>query len=199
MLLPKRIDRGKNFTLANFFAAWRFFRYIAVRWFLICSPAHSAVGATSSKSFPLMTNITRSALLPYPAEKVYTLINDVAAYPQFMQGCVGAEVLKQTDDYMEARLDLERSGMRYSLVTRNRLDPPLSINMELVEGPFKSLSGRWQVTALNEVACKVSLELKFVLLNPMMSLAARMMFNPMADNLVDALVKRANYLYQHPG
>ena len=143
-----------------------------------------------------MTDITRSALLPYPAGQVYELINDVAAYPQFMDGCVGAEVLKQTDDYMEARLDLARSGMRYSLVTRNRLERPLSITMELVEGPFEALSGRWQVTALNESACKVSLELKFVLISRMMSMAARMMFNPMADNLVDALVKRANYLHQ---
>jgi len=143
-----------------------------------------------------MTDITRSALLPYPAAQVYELINDVAAYPQFMDGCVGAEVLKQTEDYMEARLDLARSGMRYSLVTRNRLEPPLSINMELVEGPFEALTGRWQVTVLNESACKVSLELKFVLISRVMSMAARMVFNPMADNLVEALVKRANYLYQ---
>jgi len=143
-----------------------------------------------------MTDITRSALLPYPAPQVYELINDVAAYPQFMDGCVGAEVLKQTDEYMEARLDLARSGMRYSLVTRNRLEPPLSITMELVEGPFEALTGRWQVTALNESACKVTLELKFVLMSRMMSMAAKMMFNPMADNLVEALVKRANHLYQ---
>ena len=43
-----------------------------------------------------MNDIRRSALLPYSAERVYALINDVEAYPQYMDGCVGAEILPTT-------------------------------------------------------------------------------------------------------
>lgn len=137
-----------------------------------------------------MADINRSALLPYPAQQVYELVNDVESYPQFMDGCVGAEVLKQTDEYMEARLDLSKAGMKYSLITRNRLQPPMSITMELVDGPFENLSGCWTVIALSDDACKVSLELHFTLASKVLSFAAKALFNPMADNLVDALVKR---------
>lgn len=142
-----------------------------------------------------MTEISRSALLPYSAEKVYALINDVESYPEFMEGCAGAEVLARDEQSMEARLDLSRRGISYSIITRNTLQPPHSVIMHLVQGPFRSFKGEWQVTALSETACKVSLHMAFSLDNKALALAARALFNPMADNLVDAVVKRANKLY----
>ncbi|MFB1036857.1 MAG: type II toxin-antitoxin system RatA family toxin, partial [Sinobacterium sp.] len=36
-----------------------------------------------------MTQISRSALLAYPVEKMYELVNDIAMYPQYLDGCVG--------------------------------------------------------------------------------------------------------------
>jgi len=142
-----------------------------------------------------MPTLERSALLPYPADQVYRLINDIEAYPQFMKGCIDAEVLVQNEDLIEARLDLQKAGLKQSFTTRNRLQPPSLIDMELVDGPFSNFSGRWEVQALNEVACKVTLFLNFTLSNRVVSAAAGALFNPVADNLVDALVKRANELY----
>ena len=57
-----------------------------------------------------MTEIQRSALLPYAAEQVYQLVNDIEAYPQYMDGCVGAEVLARSEKMVEARLDLARGS-----------------------------------------------------------------------------------------
>ena len=51
-----------------------------------------------------MHEIRRSALLPYSAGAVYQLINDIEAYPNYMEGCVGAEVLNQQGDVVEARV-----------------------------------------------------------------------------------------------
>ena len=65
-----------------------------------------------------MNDIRRSALLPYSAERVYALINDVEAYPEYMDGCVGAQVLYVDGETMEARLDLARAGIRMSFTTR---------------------------------------------------------------------------------
>lgn len=142
-----------------------------------------------------MPTIDRSALLPYPAEQVYQLINDIPEYPKFMKGCVGAEILFQNDDTIEARLDLQKGGVKQSFVTRNQLQPPNRIDMTLVDGPFDNFAGQWTVDALNDVACKVSLTLSFSLSNKIVAVTAKALFNPVADNLVDALVKRANELY----
>ena len=81
-----------------------------------------------------MNDIRRSALLPYSAELIYQLINDVEAYPQYMDGCVGAEVLLADESMMEARLDLSRAGIKMSFSTRNQLTPPRRIVLELLDG-----------------------------------------------------------------
>lgn len=148
-----------------------------------------------------MTKINRSALLPYPASQIYDLINAVNDYPQFMDGCVAAQILLQGHDadgveFMQARLDLSKAGLKHSLTTRNRLLPPYQVEMSLVDGPFDNFSGLWTVQALNGSACKVSLALEFQFNNRVLSRAAKILFNPMADNLVDALVKRAHFLHQ---
>lgn len=142
-----------------------------------------------------MPELNRSALLPYPAESVYALINDVQAYPQYMDGCVGAEIVSQDQDVMVARLDLAKSRFNYSFTTRNKLLPPHSVVMELVDGPFQTFAGEWNIQALSESACKVTLRLNFTLQSKALALAAKALFNPMADNLVDALVRRAHQLY----
>ncbi len=147
-----------------------------------------------------MTDINRSALLPYAADRVYTLINDISAYPQYMDGCVGTEILAQGEDeqgeFMEARLDLSKAGLRHSLTTRNRLQRPTTVKMALVDGPFDDFAGIWTVQPLSDSACKVSLQLRFTITNKLLSMAVKTLFNPMADDLVDALVKRAHDLHQ---
>ena len=142
-----------------------------------------------------MTTISRSALLPYSADQVFELINDVSAYPQFMDGCVGAEVLSESDDAMVARLDLSRAGVRQSFTTRNALQRPIEIKLELVDGPFEAFTGRWTLLALNEEACKVSLFLSFTLNSSVLGAAAKQLFNGAANSMVDSMVKRAKVVY----
>ncbi|WP_240472868.1 type II toxin-antitoxin system RatA family toxin [Dasania marina] len=143
----------------------------------------------------MMTSIQRSALLPYAVDKIYQLINDVTAYPQFMDGCVGAELLSQSEGHMQARLDLSKLGFSYSFTTRNELYYPTKVVMHLVDGPFSQFQGEWQLQALGDEACKVSLQMDFELRGAVLSLAAKKVFEPMANNLVDAIVKRAQQLY----
>lgn len=143
----------------------------------------------------LKNKIQRSALLPYSAEKIYALINDVSAYPEYMDGCTSAELISQSDEHMEARLDLSKAGLKYSFTTRNQLVPPHKIIMNLVDGPFSEFNGVWELQALNESACKVTLQLDFELKAKILGLAAKKLFNPLANNLVDSIVKRAQKLY----
>ena len=149
----------------------------------------------------MTTEINRSALLPYSTDKVFALVNDVAAYPQFMEGCAGAEVLAEGSDeqgrpFMEARLDLAKAGLQQSFVTRNILTPPVSVQMSLLEGPFESFAGLWELKPLGDSACKVNLTVQFSLNSRALGAAAKALFNPIADNLVDAVVKRAHALFK---
>ena len=139
-----------------------------------------------------MTTIQRSALVPYSAQAMFDLVNAIEAYPQFMEGCAGAQVLHRSDEFIEARLDLAKGGLHYSFTTRNRLAPPDRIELTLVEGPFEEFHGEWTFHALGEQACKMGLHLKFRLSGRLLNFAARKMFDGVANQMVDALVKRAH-------
>ncbi len=142
-----------------------------------------------------ITHIAKSALLPYAADNLFDLVNDITAYPQYMEGCVGAHIVHTQGDVIEARLDLARAGIEQSFVTRNRLMRPHSIVMELVEGPFRTLNGHWQFKALAPSACKVSLDLQFEIDGRLAKLAVGLLFASVANTLVDSLCKRAHQLH----
>jgi ribosome-associated toxin RatA of RatAB toxin-antitoxin module len=73
---------------------------------------------------------------------------------------------------------------------------PSSIRLELEDGPFDSLGGEWRFEALSEDACRVSLDLTFQLRSGLLKMAASRLFESVANDMVDAMVKRANQLSQ---
>ncbi len=142
-----------------------------------------------------MTLINRSALLPFTAGQLYDLVNDVEAYPQYMDGCVGAEILRRDIDTLEARLDLARGGISQSFCTRNTLVVGERITLELLEGPFEYFGGHWEFLGLGDSACKISLNLEFMINNGLLGAAAAKLFERVTSNLVDAVEQRATQLY----
>ena len=142
-----------------------------------------------------MTVINRSALLPYQASQLFDLVNDVEAYPQYMDGCVRARVLSRELTQLEAQLHLAKGGIEQSFTTRNTLVPSESITLELVNGPFDNLAGIWTFTELGDAACKISLHLEFSMSNGLLGAAAGKLFRRVAVNLVTTVERRAHHLY----
>jgi len=142
-----------------------------------------------------VTRIERSALVAFSAQQMFDLINDIAAYPQYMEGCVGSEVLERCENEVVARLELSKFGVSQSFVTRNQLTPPLQMKMVLEEGPFDRLVGCWDFKVLAQGACKVSFELEFELSNRLLGKAAGKLLSSVANDLVDGLCRRAEQVY----
>lgn len=85
-----------------------------------------------------MPQISRSALVPYSAEKMYNLVNDVDSYPQFLPGCVGSRVLNYANNEMTASVEVAKAGISKTFVTHNILKDNKSIKIQLVKGHFVS-------------------------------------------------------------
>ncbi len=143
-----------------------------------------------------MKSIERSAVLPYSAVDLYEMVNDVARYPEFVPGCVGAEILRREENICEARLDLAAKGLRHSLTTRNCLDPPRLIEMNLLEGPFRELRGSWRFEPMSEDSCQVHFALVFrPSINPLGSILMKRLSAVAIDKVLQAMQKRAEQLY----
>lgn len=139
--------------------------------------------------------VERSALVNFSTQQMFDLVNDIETYPEFMDGCVDAVILARDTHWIEARLTLNKAGVNQSFVTRNQLDPPTTIAMTLVDGPFKYLRGIWRFSALGAAACKVSFELEFELKNPLLGMALGKLFESVSNKQVDALCARAKKIY----
>lgn len=142
-----------------------------------------------------MPKISRSALVPFSAEQMYQLVNDVDSYSDFLPGCTGSRVIASSHNEMTAAVDVAKAGISKTFTTRNLLQNNQSINMQLVDGPFRKLMGGWQFTALSPDACKVELHLDFEFTNKLIELAFGNIFKELAGNMVQAFTQRAKEVY----
>jgi ribosome-associated toxin RatA of RatAB toxin-antitoxin module len=141
-----------------------------------------------------MPIIKRSEEVGYSAAQMYALVDDIAAYADFVPMCVASEVHERTPDEVRASLTLAKSGMEKSFTTLNRLQHGKMIEVRLVDGPFKQLEGFWLFEDLS-VGSRVSLNLEFEFSNFMMGMMMGPLFNQVANMLVDAFIERAGVVY----
>ncbi len=147
-----------------------------------------------------MSHIKRSALVHYSPAEMYQLVNNVADYASFLPWCRSSEVKSETETEMVASVEIAKGVLNKTFTTHNQLQQGKRIDLQLVDGPFKKLSGYWQFDALKtENACKVNLELEFEFDNAMMSIAAKPIFTQIANSLVDSFCKRAVVIYGERG
>ena len=147
-----------------------------------------------------MSHIKRSALVHYSPAEMYQLVNNVADYATFLPWCRSSKITSESDTEMTASVEIAKGVLNKTFTTCNQLQKDRRIELQLVDGPFKSLSGYWQFDALKtENASKVSLELEFEFDSGMMSLAAKPIFTQIANSMIDSFCKRAVEVYGERG
>jgi len=142
-----------------------------------------------------MPVINKSALVPYSAQEMYSLVDDIDAYPEFLPWCGSSEVLERNEDEVKASIELSRSGIKKSFTTLNRLQAGKMIEMRLLEGPFRHLEGFWRFESLNESACKVMFDIEFEFSNKILAMTVGPVFSQITNTIVDAFTKRAVEVY----
>lgn len=147
-----------------------------------------------------MREVTRSALVPYTAEQMFALVEDVERYAEFLPWVAAAQLIERSPREVVGRMELQRGGMRESITTRNVLNPPREITLALVAGPFKTFAGRWTFDAIrgedgSERGTRVGLSIRFEFANPMLSVLLSRSFEKSCSELVDAFVARARAIY----
>lgn len=126
---------------------------------------------------------------------MYRLVLDVASYPCFVPWCVGAQVHEESDDEQIATIEIARGPIKRSLTTCNRLCVDESIDMDLLDGPFRSLKGMWRFHQLESTGSKVSLDMEFEMGGSFVHGAIGPLFKTVAGQMVDAFCTRAGTVY----
>ena len=142
-----------------------------------------------------MPQIEKSALVMYSTKEMFDLVNDVEAYSQFLPNCSDSKIVSQQHNNMTASLEISKAGIKKWFTTENTFIDEQTVQLRLVDGPFKTLKGRWHFQALDKKACKVELKLEFEFSSKLIELAFGKIFNDVAKNMVSAFTQRAKDVY----
>lgn len=146
-----------------------------------------------------MRSVQRSALVPHAAVDMFSLVDDIESYPQFLPWCKSSEVHTRQDNIVEATLELQRGGLSKKFRTRNTATENAAIEMALVDGPFSHLAGRWVFTQLGDSGSKVQLDLDFEFSNNAIDVLFGRFFEDTCNSLVDAFTQRADSVFGQRG
>jgi ribosome-associated toxin RatA of RatAB toxin-antitoxin module len=142
-----------------------------------------------------MRKVHRSALVPYSAAQMYTLVKDVETYPSFLPWCNDAEVHIREESFIEASLELHRGRISKKFRTRNVLKENESLGIALVGGPFRHMSGGWTFQQLGDAGSKVELDLQFEFESRATDIIFGRFFENTCNLLVDSFTQRAAKIY----
>ncbi len=139
-----------------------------------------------------MSTIIKSAIVPYSAEQMYSLVNDIDSYPHFLPWCTQAVVSDRSDTRLTASVSLASGKIAQTFTTENRMEPGKRIDVKLVSGPFSHLDGSWQFNDIGNNLCQIDLKMDFEFKNRLLKMALSPVFNQFMARLVSSFVDRAN-------
>jgi ribosome-associated toxin RatA of RatAB toxin-antitoxin module len=142
-----------------------------------------------------MADVYKSVLLAYSAEQMFALVERVEDYPQFLPWCSEIVVHERRENQLTASLMINYRGVKQMFTTTNVHIPSESMQMRLLDGPFKSLDGRWNFKKLGVDGCKVEFNLSYEFSNGLLEQVVGPVFSLISNSLVDSFCKQADKVY----
>ena len=142
-----------------------------------------------------MSSFNKQVTVPYTAEQMYDLVNDINAYPKFIPLCISSEVHEEQDHKLRATIKIAKGKIGFGFTTLNTMEKGRSISMNLENGPFKSLKGVWRFTPSGTHECIISLHFDFEFSNKLLGVALGGLFKQLCDSMVESFRKQAAVRY----
>ncbi|WP_025915444.1 type II toxin-antitoxin system RatA family toxin [Herminiimonas sp. CN] len=142
-----------------------------------------------------MAAVHKSVIVGYSAEQMFALVDKVEDYPRFLPWCGGVDVREREADRLVATIAIQYHGIKQTFTTENTNTRPTSMQMRLLEGPFRHLQGAWVFKPLREDACKIEFDLQYEFSSKILEKIIGPVFGMIANSFVDSFCKRAEAAY----
>ena len=147
-----------------------------------------------------MHTVEEKIVVPYTTEQMFDLIADVESYPRFLAWCADASILEASPLHQVASLHIAYGPIKQKFTTQNELDRPYGLNLELLDGPFSTLTGRWQFLELHDIvddqpSCHVLFSLRYNFKNRWLEHLIGPVFSSISHSLVGAFTEEAKRRY----
>lgn len=143
-----------------------------------------------------MAQVKKTVLVNHSAEQMYSLVDAVERYPEFLPWCGGVDLIKRDETSTIATLYIDYHGIKQNFTTENYKTYPGVMDIKLKDGPFKHLEGVWHFIALSEAACKIEFRLNYEFSNALLEKFIAPVFSHIANTFVDGFVTHAEHIYK---
>jgi coenzyme Q-binding protein COQ10 len=132
---------------------------------------------------------------PYTPPQLFDLVADVEQYPKFLPWCRAARVIERKENEFLGELVISFANLTESYVSRVKLKPYESIDVEMVSGPFEYLINRWHFTPEGE-GTKIDFLVDFKFRSRILEKMIGPLFAKATAKMIDAFNQRADSLYK---
>jgi coenzyme Q-binding protein COQ10 len=132
--------------------------------------------------------------LPFTQAQMFSLVADVAQYPQFLPWCVATRIRRQTNQEMIADMVIGFKAFRESFTSKVTLHNPHEIDVMYENGPFKYLINNWTFSRTTD-GCEVDFKVDFEFRSRLLEKAIGLVFEEAVHRMVSAFETRAQDLY----
>lgn len=142
-----------------------------------------------------MPGIHEVRRMPYSAEQMFSLVADVARYPEFLPWIPATRIRSDSETEMVADMLVGFKGIREKFTSRVTKQRPDMIDVQYIDGPLRDLDNRWLFRDLPEGGCEVDFNVEFQFRNRLFESLAGQYFDRAFRKMVAAFEKRAEELY----
>ena len=132
---------------------------------------------------------------------MFDLVADVKKYPEFVPLCSALTVKSRNekDDgtiVLVADMTVAYKIIRETFTSRVTLDrPSLRIDVDYLQGPFKTLKNHWTFSATQNGQCQIDFHLEFEFSSVLLQKLIGVLFHEAVRRMVAAFEARAYQLY----
>ena len=142
-----------------------------------------------------MPTHSEKRIVPFMPEQMYSLVADVALYPDFLPWVNSARLYNQEDNGFEADLSIGTSFVNHAYSSKVILQPEeRRIDVRHIKGPFHHLNNHW-IFHEHENVTEIEFFLDFELNSPFLKPILQPFLNQAAGMMISAFETRAQQLF----
>jgi coenzyme Q-binding protein COQ10 len=134
--------------------------------------------------------------LPYSSEMIFSIVADVARYPEFLPWILDAGIIKKTDQGFLADLTVGYKFFQDTYRSEVILTPHERIEINYIKGPFKHLQNHWNFTPISEKEVEVDFFIDFEFQSSLFQGMINTVFTDAVAKTITAFEERARKVTQ---
>jgi len=139
-----------------------------------------------------MHTIKKTAIVFHSQIEMFNLVDQIENYPSFLPWCGSTQVIHRDSEITRATIEINFKGIKQSFTTENIKKSDQLMQIRLIDGPFKHLSGSWMFNKLDANSCQIELTLEYQFNNVLLETLISPVFNIIANTFIDEFIKEAN-------